>query len=202
MSVLLRRRPWALCTARPPAVLVPVTPPAWLPSRVLQPAPLDAMPCLAMPCHAISLSRLHGSTLARLLAALLPSLPRPEMVVGWYHSHPGFGCWLSGVDVNTQQSFEALNQRAVAGEPAGRVPIGAARGGGRAGRARPPPLAGCERPAARCVPTAPPAWLASRCLMLPHLLVPPWPLTWPHVPPPCCRSGGGPHTVGQGQGGD
>ncbi|GJU13464.1 hypothetical protein Tco_1135860 [Tanacetum coccineum] len=26
------------------------------------------------------------------------------MVVGWYHSHPGsgFGCWLSGVDINTQ----------------------------------------------------------------------------------------------------
>jgi JAB1/Mov34/MPN/PAD-1 ubiquitin protease len=36
------------------------------------------------------------------------------MVVGWYHSHPGFGCWLSGTDINTQQSFEALNQRAVA----------------------------------------------------------------------------------------
>ena len=28
---------------------------------------------------------------------------RPEMVVGWYHSHPGFGCWLSSVDMNTQQ---------------------------------------------------------------------------------------------------
>jgi 26S proteasome regulatory subunit N11 len=59
---------------------------------------------------------------------------RPEMVVGWYHSHPGFGCWLSSVDVNTQQvrfpshthhlpppanlfltqSFEQLNPRAVA----------------------------------------------------------------------------------------
>lgn len=25
------------------------------------------------------------------------------MVVGWYHSHPGFGCWLSSVDINTQQ---------------------------------------------------------------------------------------------------
>jgi len=25
-----------------------------------------------------------------------------EPVVGWYHSHPGFGCWLSGIDVNTQ----------------------------------------------------------------------------------------------------
>ena len=36
------------------------------------------------------------------------------MVVGWYHSHPGFGPWLSGVDVQTQQSFEALNKRAVA----------------------------------------------------------------------------------------
>lgn len=41
-------------------------------------------------------------------------LVRPEMVVGWYHSHPGFGCWLSGVDINTQQSFEALSERAVA----------------------------------------------------------------------------------------
>lgn len=45
---------------------------------------------------------------------MLRQTNRPEMVVGWYHSHPGFGCWLSGVDVNTQQSFEALNKRAVA----------------------------------------------------------------------------------------
>lgn len=37
-----------------------------------------------------------------------------EIVVGWYHSHPGFGCWLSGVDINTQQSFEQLHPRAVA----------------------------------------------------------------------------------------
>jgi COP9 signalosome complex subunit 5 len=32
-----------------------------------------------------------------------------DAVVGWYHSHPGFGCWLSGIDVNTQfnnQSFQ------------------------------------------------------------------------------------------------
>lgn len=34
---------------------------------------------------------------------MLKQTGRPEMVVGWYHSHPGFGCWLSGVDVNTQQ---------------------------------------------------------------------------------------------------
>lgn len=45
---------------------------------------------------------------------MLKQTGRPEMVVGWYHSHPGFGCWLSSVDINTQQSFETLNQRAVA----------------------------------------------------------------------------------------
>jgi len=45
---------------------------------------------------------------------MLKQTGRPEMVVGWYHSHPGFGCWLSGVDVNTQQSFEAINERCVA----------------------------------------------------------------------------------------
>ena len=45
---------------------------------------------------------------------MLKQTGRPEMVVGWYHSHPGFGCWLSGVDINTQQSFEALTARAVA----------------------------------------------------------------------------------------
>merc|ERR1719238_2000139 len=45
---------------------------------------------------------------------MLKQTGRLQMVVGWYHSHPGFGCWLSGVDINTQQSFEQLNQRAVA----------------------------------------------------------------------------------------
>jgi 26S proteasome regulatory subunit N11 len=45
---------------------------------------------------------------------MLKQTGRGEMVVGWYHSHPGFGCWLSGVDMNTQQSFESLNKRAVA----------------------------------------------------------------------------------------
>jgi len=29
-----------------------------------------------------------------------------EGSVGWYHSHPGYGCWLSGIDVATQR----LNQ--------------------------------------------------------------------------------------------
>merc|ERR1719482_651820 len=45
---------------------------------------------------------------------MLQQTGRGEMDVGWYHSHPGFGCWLSSTDINTQSSFEALNPRAVA----------------------------------------------------------------------------------------
>jgi len=45
---------------------------------------------------------------------MLKQTGRHEMVVGWYHSHPGFGCWLSGVDINTQLSFQTLKERAVA----------------------------------------------------------------------------------------
>ncbi|KAI1795125.1 Mov34-domain-containing protein [Ganoderma leucocontextum] len=45
---------------------------------------------------------------------MLKQTGRSEMVVGWYHSHPGFGCWLSSVDINTQQSFEQLDRRSVA----------------------------------------------------------------------------------------
>jgi len=34
---------------------------------------------------------------------------RMENAIGWYHSHPGYGCWLSGIDVSTQllnQSYQ------------------------------------------------------------------------------------------------
>lgn len=48
------------------------------------------------------------------MSEMLKLVGRDEVVVGWYHSHPGFGCWLSGVDQNTQQSFEQLNSRNVA----------------------------------------------------------------------------------------
>lgn len=36
----------------------------------------------------------------------LKKVGRLEHIVGWYHSHPGYGCWLSGIDVATQ----SLNQ--------------------------------------------------------------------------------------------
>lgn len=45
---------------------------------------------------------------------MLTQTGREQSCVGWYHSHPGFGCWLSSVDVNTAKSFERLNPRSVA----------------------------------------------------------------------------------------
>ena len=59
---------------------------------------------------------------------------RQENVVGWYHSHPGYGCWLSGIDVGTQKNWQTgyAPTVAVVIDPhrtvsAGRVEIGAFR---------------------------------------------------------------------------
>ena len=45
---------------------------------------------------------------------MLKLVGKEQIVVGWYHSHPSFGPWLSHTDVQTQQSFENLEGRAVA----------------------------------------------------------------------------------------
>ncbi|KAK5681865.1 COP9 signalosome catalytic subunit rri1 [Elasticomyces elasticus] len=57
-----------------------------------------------------------------------------ENAVGWYHSHPGYGCWLSGIDVGTQEMQQMANEPflAVVIDPhrtisAGKVEIGAFR---------------------------------------------------------------------------
>jgi COP9 signalosome complex subunit 5 len=59
---------------------------------------------------------------------------RPEVPVGWYHSHPGYGCWLSGIDVQTQALQQSYSEPflAVVIDPertmsAGKVEIGAFR---------------------------------------------------------------------------
>ncbi|KAI9889360.1 MAG: COP9 signalosome catalytic subunit rri1 [Vezdaea aestivalis] len=57
-----------------------------------------------------------------------------ENAVGWYHSHPGYGCWLSGIDVDTQDHNQTYQDPflAVVIDPhrtisAGKVEIGAFR---------------------------------------------------------------------------
>ena len=59
---------------------------------------------------------------------------RMENVIGWYHSHPGYGCWLSGIDVSTQAMQQTFNDPfvAIVVDPdrtisAGKVEIGAFR---------------------------------------------------------------------------
>ena len=58
---------------------------------------------------------------------------RQENAVGWYHSHPGYGCWLSGIDVSTQETQQMMGPFvAVVIDPertisAGKVEIGAFR---------------------------------------------------------------------------
>ncbi|MCJ1480198.1 COP9 signalosome catalytic subunit rri1 [Schaereria dolodes] len=57
-----------------------------------------------------------------------------DNAVGWYHSHPGYGCWLSGIDVSTQMTQQTFQDPflAVVIDPdrtisAGKVEIGAFR---------------------------------------------------------------------------
>ena len=45
---------------------------------------------------------------------MLKIVGKEQVMVGWYHSHPGYGCWLSAVDVSTQKSFEQQGERSVA----------------------------------------------------------------------------------------
>jgi len=59
---------------------------------------------------------------------------RVENMCGWYHSHPGYGCWLSGIDVNTQMTHQQHQEPflAIVVDPtrtcaAGKVEIGAFR---------------------------------------------------------------------------
>lgn len=62
------------------------------------------------------------------------SVHRLENVVGWYHSHPGYGCWLSGIDCSTQMTNQQYQEPflAIVVDPvrtmaSGKVEIGAFR---------------------------------------------------------------------------
>ena len=65
---------------------------------------------------------------------LAKQVGRLENVIGWYHSHPGYGCWLSGIDVSTQmlnqqfqEPFVAIVVDPIRTISAGKVNIGAFR---------------------------------------------------------------------------
>ena len=41
---------------------------------------------------------------------LAERLVSDDYVIGWYHSHPGYGCWLSGIDVQTQSLYQQAQE--------------------------------------------------------------------------------------------
>eukprot|EP00871_Galdieria_phlegrea_P000700 jgi/Galph1/1630/GphlegSOOS_G316.1 len=62
------------------------------------------------------------------------AVQRPENIIGWYHSHPGYGCWLSGIDVSTQMTHQQFQDPflAIVVDPlrtmsSGKVDLGAFR---------------------------------------------------------------------------
>lgn len=45
---------------------------------------------------------------------LIKQVGKSENAIGWYHSHPGYGCWLSGIDVSTQMLYQQYQEPWVA----------------------------------------------------------------------------------------
>ncbi|KAL3313637.1 COP9 signalosome complex subunit 5 [Cichlidogyrus casuarinus] len=65
---------------------------------------------------------------------VISQVKRNENVLGWYHSHPGYGCWLSGIDVSTQlmnqkyqEPFVAIVIDPIRTVSSGKVNLGAFR---------------------------------------------------------------------------
>ncbi|KAI8048288.1 COP9 signalosome complex subunit 5 [Syncephalis plumigaleata] len=112
---------------------------------------ISAIALVKMVMHARSGGKLQGDTMIVMDAFALPvegtetrvnaqaegyeyMVGRLENALGWYHSHPGYGCWLSGIDVDTQMTNQQFQEPflAIVIDPkrtmsAGRVDIGAFR---------------------------------------------------------------------------
>ncbi|XP_006860136.1 PREDICTED: COP9 signalosome complex subunit 5 [Chrysochloris asiatica] len=104
---------------------------------------ISALALLKMVMHARSggnlevmglmLGKVDGETMIIMDSFALP-VGRLENAIGWYHSHPGYGCWLSGIDVSTQMLNQQFQEPfvAVVIDPtrtisAGKVNLGAFR---------------------------------------------------------------------------
>ncbi|MCJ8745863.1 hypothetical protein PDJAM_G00135270 [Pangasius djambal] len=111
---------------------------------------ISALALLKMVMHARSggnlevmglmLGKVDGETMMIMDSFALPvegtetRVGRLENAIGWYHSHPGYGCWLSGIDVSTQMLNQQFQEPfvAVVIDPtrtisAGKVNLGAFR---------------------------------------------------------------------------
>ena len=97
--------------------------------------PMAAFNCYAGECSAQSVLAINACCMLHCIdKASMQTVGRLENMVGWYHSHPGYGCWLSGIDVGTQMTQQQYVDPflAIVVDPhrtiaAGKVEIGAFR---------------------------------------------------------------------------
>jgi COP9 signalosome complex subunit 5 len=73
--------------------------------------------CLALPVEGTE-TRVNASSQAYEYMSKfmedIRNVDRLENAIGWYHSHPGYGCWLSGIDVSTQKLHQQYEEPFVA----------------------------------------------------------------------------------------
>lgn len=55
----------------------------------------------------------YGNVLTSILAEI-EKIKGDHSILGWYHSHPGYGLFMSQVDYETQQSYQKLFDKAIA----------------------------------------------------------------------------------------
>jgi len=71
----------------------------------IAPHTMIVMDCFALPVEGTETRvNAHGQANEYMVAyhSSGEAVGRLEPMLGWYHSHPGYGCWLSGIDVGTQ----------------------------------------------------------------------------------------------------
>jgi proteasome lid subunit RPN8/RPN11 len=56
----------------------------------------------------------YGNVLTSILGELEEKFNNKQSILGWYHTHPGYGLFMSQVDFNTQKSYQKLFDKAIA----------------------------------------------------------------------------------------
>ena len=120
---------------------------------------------------------------------------RLENAIGWYHSHPGYGCWLSGIDVTTQMTNQQFQ------EPFLAVVVRTRRAHERFAVAVPAltrSLGRCTNRSIPCAPSLPAASRSERSARTPRYAVGDVPMSLVSPAGSTDRRASRPHCAGQG----
>ncbi|VEL08749.1 unnamed protein product [Protopolystoma xenopodis] len=87
---------------------------ACLPKAIATPVGLQSIPRLGFFISDQSDKDAEAYEYMTTYKEIVARVGRTENVLGWYHSHPGYGCWLSGIDVSTQMMNQTYQEPFVA----------------------------------------------------------------------------------------